>query len=121
MRNPEFSANISIMFTEHPLLSRPAAAAAAGFTAVEMWWPFPGPKATNVQITELTGALAGAGVRLSALNFYAGDMAGGERGVASDPGRAGELRANIADVVRIAKATGCRHFNLLYGQRDDRW
>ena len=32
--------NCSIMFTETPLLQRPAAARAAGFDAVEFWWPF---------------------------------------------------------------------------------
>ncbi|MBK3631261.1 hydroxypyruvate isomerase, partial [Streptomyces sp. MBT49] len=35
-----FSVNLSILFTELPLLERPAAAAAAGFTAVELWWPW---------------------------------------------------------------------------------
>ena len=34
-----FDVNLSILFTELPLLERPAAAAAAGFTAVELWWP----------------------------------------------------------------------------------
>ncbi|MEU1168791.1 ATP-binding protein, partial [Streptomyces sp. NPDC005921] len=32
--------SLSILFTELPLLERPAAAAAAGFTAVELWWPW---------------------------------------------------------------------------------
>ena len=35
-----FNVNLSILFTELPLLERPAAAAAAGFTAVELWWPW---------------------------------------------------------------------------------
>jgi hydroxypyruvate isomerase len=34
-----FAVNCSILFTELPLLSRPAAARAAGFDAVEFWWP----------------------------------------------------------------------------------
>ena len=34
---------IMMMFTELPLLERPAAAAAAGFDAVEFWWPFDSP------------------------------------------------------------------------------
>jgi hydroxypyruvate isomerase len=29
-----------MLFTEVPLAARPAAARAAGFTAVEVWWPF---------------------------------------------------------------------------------
>ena len=32
--------NCSILFTELPLLERPAAARRAGFGAVEFWWPF---------------------------------------------------------------------------------
>lgn len=35
-----FDVNCSILFTELPLLARPAAAKAAGFDAVEFWWPF---------------------------------------------------------------------------------
>ncbi|MDT5130115.1 MAG: hydroxypyruvate isomerase, partial [Mycobacterium sp.] len=35
-----YLANCSILFTELPLLQRPAAAKAAGFDAVEFWWPF---------------------------------------------------------------------------------
>jgi hydroxypyruvate isomerase len=32
-----FDVNCSILFTELPVLQRPAAAQAAGFTAVEFW------------------------------------------------------------------------------------
>ena len=35
-----YLANCSLLFTEEPLLRRPAAARAAGFAAVEFWWPF---------------------------------------------------------------------------------
>ena len=38
-----YDVNLSILFTELPLLERPAAARAAGFEAVELWWPFPVP------------------------------------------------------------------------------
>ena len=34
-----FEVNLSILFTELPLLERPAAAKQAGFDAVEFWWP----------------------------------------------------------------------------------
>ncbi|MGW7492343.1 hydroxypyruvate isomerase, partial [Streptomyces sp. NPDC054786] len=35
-----FNVNLSILFTELPLLERPGAARAVGFTAVELWWPW---------------------------------------------------------------------------------
>ena len=38
-----YDVNCSILFTELPLLERPAAATAAGFDAVEFWWPFEAP------------------------------------------------------------------------------
>jgi hydroxypyruvate isomerase len=36
----KYAVNCSILCTELPLLQRPAAATAAGFDAVEFWWPF---------------------------------------------------------------------------------
>ncbi len=36
---PRFAANLTLMFTERPFLDRFAAAAAAGFTAVEFLFP----------------------------------------------------------------------------------
>ena len=36
-----YLANCSMLFTELPLLERPQAAKAAGFDAVEFWWPWP--------------------------------------------------------------------------------
>lgn len=115
------AANLSLLFTELPFLARPAAARAAGFDRVEMWWPFTEAIAPSGAIDALVDALAAAGVDLVGLNFFAGDMPGGERGVASDPARRAELEANCADVLRIGRETGCRHFNLLYGQRLERY
>jgi hydroxypyruvate isomerase len=36
--------NYSIIFTELPLLERPAAAHAARFDAIKFWWPFSGAR-----------------------------------------------------------------------------
>ncbi|GAB2618102.1 hydroxypyruvate isomerase family protein [Pseudactinotalea suaedae] len=123
MRDTRFtySANLSLLFTEHPLLDRPAAAAAAGFEHVEMWWPFAAPDPGDAEVDALLAAVQGAGVTLAGLNFYAGDMGAGERGVASLPDRVDELAVSTRTLLRIAQATGCRFFNLLYGVRDERW
>jgi hydroxypyruvate isomerase len=120
-RGFEVSANVSMLFTELPYLDRFAAPSRRGFRLVESWWPFPGPTAEPAEIDVLVNALRSAGVTLSALNFYGGDIPGGERGVASHPDRQEELAANISQMVEIAERTGCRLFNLLYGQLDDRW
>lgn len=117
MSEIRFAVNLSILFTELPLLRRPAAAAAAGFDAVELWWPFEHPTPTDAEADALLGALDEAGVLLSGLNFYAGNMAGGDRGVLSDPGRAALFQENIDAALGIADATGCRVLNALYGNR----
>ena len=43
---PKFAANLGWLFTEHPFLDRFAAAAAAGFKAVEFASPYEYPAAT---------------------------------------------------------------------------
>lgn len=117
----DFSANISIMFTELPYLERPASARAAGFDLVESWWPYDGPVAPEPEVDALVEALDRSGVRLSALNVYAGDIAAGERGLACRPDRQGDLALATDHLVGVAERTGCRMFNLLYGQLDSRW
>ena len=51
------------------------------------------------------------------LNFFAGDMPGGDRGLVSWPGRTAEFRDNIDVTVGIGERLGCKAFNALYGNR----
>ncbi|MFJ6657098.1 TIM barrel protein [Streptomyces sp. NPDC091377] len=116
-----FSVNLSILFTELPLLERPAAAAAAGFSAVELWWPWidtPTPEPSRVDA--LKRAVENAGVRLTGLNFYAGQLPGPDRGALSVPGEESErFRANIDVAAGLAASLGCPALNALYGNRVD--
>jgi hydroxypyruvate isomerase len=112
-----YTVNCSILLTGLPLLERPAAAKAAGFEGVEFWWPFESSTPAADEIDAFVGAIADAGVQLTGLNFNAGDMPGGDRGLVSWPARSGELRENLDVVARIGERTGCRAFNALYGNR----
>ncbi|MCP2339984.1 hydroxypyruvate isomerase family protein [Actinomadura rupiterrae] len=115
-----YAVNCSILFTELPLLERAAAARDAGFEAVEFWWPWPeAPVPSESEIDAFCQSIEDAGVRHIGLNFYAGDMPAGERGVLSDPARAAEFRESAGVLERIAERTGVRAFNALYGQRLD--
>ncbi|MEU5029670.1 hydroxypyruvate isomerase family protein [Streptomyces milbemycinicus] len=114
-----YTVNASILFTELPLLERPAAAKAAGFDAVEFWWPYPTAVPTDAEVDAFVRAVRDAGVRLTGLNFFAGDMPGGDRGLVSWPARAAEFRDNIDVTVAIGEQLGCRSFNALYGNRLD--
>src|ERR671922_1084465 len=109
-----YDVNLSILFTELPLLQRPAAAAAAGFDAVELWWPFAEPVPSDRELDALRTALTDAGTRLVGLNFDAGDMAAGSRGLLSRPSDSDRFRANIDVAVDFAGSVGCTILNALY-------
>lgn len=111
--------NCSIMFTELPLLERPAAAKAAGFDAVEFWWPFARPVPNSKEVDAFVRAIRDAGVRLVGLNFFAGDLAGPDCGVLSIPARSAEFQDNIDVTVGIGGELGAAGFNALYGNRVD--
>jgi hydroxypyruvate isomerase len=110
-------ANISMLFTEVPLTARPAAARAAGFTAVEVWWPFDAAVPAGPELAAFERSVRDAGVRLAALNGFAGNMRAGDRGILSWPGRQQEFLDNLAAVLDLGTRLGCRRFNLLYGNR----
>lgn len=112
-----YTVNLSILFTELPLLERPAAAKAAGFDAVEFWWPHTVVVPDDKDVDAFVRAVRDAGVQLTGLNFFAGDMPGGDRGLVSWPARSAEFRDNIDVTVAIGEQLGCRAFNALYGNR----
>ncbi|MER7841968.1 TIM barrel protein [Streptomyces sp. NPDC096040] len=114
-----FNVNLSILFTELPLLERPAAAAAAGFGAVELWWPWvDSPTPERSELDALKKATEDAGVRLTGLNLYAGQLPGPDRGALSIPGAESEkFRANIDVAAGFAQSLGCTALNALYGNR----
>jgi hydroxypyruvate isomerase len=110
-----YDVNLSILFTELPLLERPAAAKAAGFDAVELWWPFADPTPADHELDALAAALDDARVSLVGLNFDAGDMPAGDRGLLSARSTSGRFRENVEVTVAFAARMGCRTLNALYG------
>ena len=119
MAELRYEVNLSLLFTELPLLERPRAAKEAGFDAVELWWPFPAAVPDDRDVDTLVRAIDDAGVQLVGLNFCAGDMPSGDRGLVSQPGRSTEFRDNVDVTVGIGERLGCRAFNALYGNRLD--
>lgn len=111
-------ANLHTMFREVPLLERPRAARAAGFTHVEFWWPFDGrPRPDRSAVEEFVEEVAAAEVVLTAMNLYAGTMADGDRGVVSHPDEAEDFRDSVSTAMEIGEALGTRLFNVPYGRR----
>lgn len=114
-----YAVNCSILFTELPLEQRAAAAKQAGFDAVEFWWPWAVAVPPQTEVDAFVASITSAEMRLAGLNFWAGDMPGGDRGMLSHPDRSEEFAANIELVTDIARRTGCTAFNALYGLRLD--
>jgi hydroxypyruvate isomerase len=106
---PRFAANLSMMYVEHPFLERFAAAAADGFAAVEYLFPYEWPAAT------LAAKLKESGLQQVLFNAPPGDFAGGERGIASLPGREDEFRSGVARALDYAAALGCPRVHLMAG------
>lgn len=115
----KYTVNCSILLTDLPVNERPAAAAKAGFEAVEFWWPFTVAVPSSEDVDAFVNAVQEAGVQLSGLNFFAGDMPAGERGLVSSPSRSSEFNDNIAVVVEIGRRLNCTAFNALYGLAED--
>jgi hydroxypyruvate isomerase len=114
-----YTVNASILLTDRPVEQRPSAVADAGFGAVEFWWPFPVAVPGDTEVDRFVASVRDAGVQLSGLNFFAGDMPAGDRGLVSWVGRESEFRDNVDVVVGIGDQLGCRAFNALYGLRAD--
>jgi hydroxypyruvate isomerase len=112
-----FDVNCSILFAELPLLRRADAAKAAGFGGVEFWWPWEAMAPSDREADAFVRSIANAGIELVSLNFHAGDMAIGERGIVSHPARARDFRENVAACTDIAARTGCTRLNAPYGLR----
>lgn len=117
MEHARYAVNCSILFTELALLERPAAARDAGFDAVEFWWPFDTAVPSDADADAFVRAVQDAGVQLVGLNFFAGDMPGGDRGLVSWSERSAEFTDNVDATVGIGQQLGCRAFNALYGNR----
>ncbi len=106
---PRFCANLSLLFTEVDFPDRFAAAAAAGFRAVECQFPYAWPA------ERLAAALAANGLRMVLHNLPPGDWESGERGIACIPGREEEFREGLEAAVETARTLGCGRLNCLAG------
>ncbi|WP_342755501.1 2-oxo-tetronate isomerase [Pantoea sp. MBD-2R] len=95
---PKFAANLSTQFTEVPFLARFAAAAAAGFEAVEFLFPYDYPAAQLKQLLDDNH------LKLVLFNTAARNVQAGEWGVSAIPGREADARADIDNALAYAVA-----------------
>lgn len=106
---PKFAANLTMMFNEVPFLQRFHLAAQTGFKAVEFLFPYDHPAeeiAQQLDANQLENVL---------FNMPPGDWTGGERGLASLPGREAEFRDGVARAIAYAKVLGTPRLHLMAG------
>lgn len=106
---PRFAANLTFLFQELAFMDRFAAAAEQGFTAVEFMSAYDHAPAA------VAAALRDSGLRMALMNSPAGDLAGGERGLAALPERRRDFRASIARALDYCAATGCPLLHVMAG------
>lgn len=107
---PRFTANLSMMFNEHPLLQRPAAAATAGFTGIEIQFPY------EVPAVDFGAACRDAGVAVAMFNIPTGDFTTGGPGLAAMPGREIEFRDAVSHAMPYVDALKPRTINVIAGR-----
>jgi hydroxypyruvate isomerase len=107
---PRFAANLAYLFTERPFMERFGAAAAAGFTAVELQVPYEhAPSAVKAELARHNLIMLG-------INTPPGAAPGGESGVAAIPGREAEFAILFRHALDYAVAIGGRQIHVLAGK-----
>jgi len=111
---PQFSANISTLFREVPLFERIGLAAAAGFDAIEIQFPYDQDPAV------LRAELETQNLPLVLMNFPVGDLMTGGEGLAAIPGREAEFEQALSESQKFAEVLRPAAMNLLAGKPDPR-
>lgn len=106
---PRFSANLGFLWSDLPLLERVNRAAAAGFKAIELHWPYdvPGEKVRE--------ACARHNLTLLGINTITGDTAKGEFGLGALPGRERDFQASVDQSIAYCKASGATSIHAMAG------
>ncbi len=107
---PRFSANLGFLWQELELPGRIAAAAAAGFSAVECHFPYQHPA------DEIAAVLADHGVQMISINTELGANGQEDFGVAAQMGREDEARALLDQAIDYAAAIGAANVNVVPGK-----
>ena len=104
----KLAANLTWLFTEVPLLDRPAAAAAAGFDAVEVLFPY------ETGAETLRRAVETAGLTLELINTPPTDA----KGRAAIPGDVAAFKADFTRAATYARTAGSPKLHVMSGVTD---
>ncbi|WP_199101431.1 hydroxypyruvate isomerase family protein [Aquitalea sp. ASV11] len=103
-------ANLSMLFSHLPWPERFAAARAAGFTAVEIQFPY------EHTVEQLQDWLGQHQLQLVLINAPAGDLMQGGAGLAGNPGKEAEFASGLQQCLHYATQLGVEAVNILPGR-----
>ncbi len=103
-----FSANIGFLFGDRPLIERIHAAAAYGFTAIEMHWPYDTPPEL------VADAIRARGLTMLGINTPRGGSA--DFGLAAVPGREAEFQSGFDLSLDYASKIGASAIHCMAGK-----
>ena len=106
----KLAANLSMLFTEQPLLERFAAAKAAGFNAVEIQFPY------VEKVADIKAQLKENDLECVLINVPAGDLMAGGEGLASVPGKEAEFAAALVECLSYVTSLRVKRVNVLPGR-----
>jgi 2-dehydrotetronate isomerase len=109
---PRFAANLTMMFNEVGFMDRFAAAASAGFDAVEYLFPY------AFDSGRIADALRRNGLTQALFNLPPGNWDAGERGLAALPDRQDDFHASVRTALAYAAATGVGRVHVMSGLAD---
>lgn len=104
---PKIAANLTLLFTEVPMLDRPDWARRMGFDGVEVLFPY------DHSTAEWERALAG--IPLALINTPPGDWASGDRGFAARPGYETAFRDSFLRAADYASRLNVGHVHVMAG------
>ncbi len=107
---PRFAANLAYMFTEHPPMERFGAAAAAGFKAVELQFPY------DLAPSAVKAELARHGLTMLGINTPPGRREAGEFGLAAAAGREVDFGVLFRQALDYTLAIGGCQIHCLAGK-----
>ncbi|MGC1464736.1 MAG: TIM barrel protein [Pseudolabrys sp.] len=108
---PRFAANLGYLFTEHAMIDRVGAAAAAGFKAIELQFPY------DVPAAQMKAAIDGNKLTVLGINTLRGGGAD-EFGLAAVPGREKEWEMLFGKALDYISAVGGSAVHCLAGKVD---
>ncbi|MCK5898630.1 MAG: TIM barrel protein [Methylococcales bacterium] len=109
----KFSANLSVLFTEAPLIERFELAKKQGFEAVEIQFPYELPPEIIRQCLDQHH------LKLVLFNVGADDLLCGGEGLASVPEKQGEFKTAVTQALEYAKILKPNCINILAGRCQD--